>query len=308
MKNSTKYAAKVKKLLSGAKDGKPSGETDRLKLMIRAILEEDAPSRQVNEAFSAIEDEFVNWNELRVAPIKDIMECMGRRFPRARIKAEMMTDALNGVFDRANSLSLDYLDSKPKRELRKALREELGLSRYAEALITLHGFGGHAIPVDHLLLEAMKLQQCVDPSCELDDLQGFLERLVLSKDAIAAHEALRAFCQPMFGKLEKLLVQRSHEDELVIQKTRRSQPREPAMMMPNGEEPDLALMEEEADERLESTMHKPAPPRVLPAKGQPAKPVAPAKKIVKPPAKPVKTDKSSKPAKAAPKAGPKRSK
>jgi hypothetical protein len=300
MKNSTKYVSKVKKLLSGAKDGKAPAEVDRLRLMVRAVMEEDAPARQVNEAMSGIESEFVNLNELRVGPVKDIMECMGRRFPRGRIKAEMVTNALNGVFDRSNTLSLDYLQNKPKRELRKALREELGLSRYAEAVITLYGFSGHAIPVDHLLLEALKLNQCVDPSCDLEDLQGFLERLVLSKDAIGAHEALRAFCLPLYPKLEKVIQQRAREDEATIQRTRINQPREPMMSVGEGEEAELAMLvdAEDLDERLESAAGKAAH-----AKSHPPKP-SPAKKVEKP----IKTEKSPKAAAKPEKGGAKRSK
>lgn len=227
MKNSAKYTQKMKKLLSGVKDGKAPDTVDRLRLMIRAILEEDAGIKQANEAYAGVEEEFINLNELRVAPVKDIMECLGRRFPRARIKAEVMTNALNSVFDRSNSLSMDYLEGRPKREIRKALREDLGLSLYSEAMVALYGFGGHAIPVDNLLLESLKLDDNIDPSTDMEDLQGFLERLVLSKDGIAAHEALRSYASHHYAKLEKVIQQRAQDDEKSRALVKANQPREP---------------------------------------------------------------------------------
>lgn len=203
MKNSTQYAAKMKKLLSGAKDGKVPEVADRVRLMMRAILEQDTSVRHAEEALKRLEAEYVDLNELRISPLKDLVDCLGRRFVGARYKAEMLTTALNMMFDRANSLSLDYLADKPKREIRRALLEDLHLSHYAEAVVALYAFGGHAIPVDFLLAEALKQGDYVHPQADVADIQGFLERMVLSKDAIAVHEALRQFALQHAAKLDK---------------------------------------------------------------------------------------------------------
>lgn len=203
MKNSTQYAAKVKKLLAGAKDGKAPEQVDRVRLMMRAILEQDTSVRHAEEALKRLEAEYVDLNEMRISPLKDLVDCLGRRFVGARYKAEMLTTALNMMFDRANSLSLDYLAEKPKREIRRALLEDLHLSHYAEAVVALYGFAGHAIPVDFLLAEALKQGDYVHAQADVADIQGFLERLVLSKDAIAVHESLRQFALQHAAKLDK---------------------------------------------------------------------------------------------------------
>ncbi len=203
MKDSARYASKIKTVLGGARDGTPPEDMDRLRLMLVAILEENATEKQAAAAVAAIEEEFVDFNELRVSPPKDIMDCVGDDYPGIRAKAENMAVALNAAFEHGNTLSLDYLLKKPKREVRKALAEQLHLGLYAEGVVTLLGFGGHAIPVDQLLLDGLKLEELIHPDSDLPDLQGFLERLVPNKDAIAAHQALRKFASKVAPRVWK---------------------------------------------------------------------------------------------------------
>lgn len=209
MKNSAYYARKIRRLLSGSKKTHLPEQADGIPLLVTAVLSENATNKQTSEAMARLVEEFVDFNELRVSPVKDVVECLGREFPGARLKAEAVTRALNVVFGRTNSLSLEYLAPKPKRELRKTLREELGLSPYAESFLTLHAFQGHAVPVDSLLLEALKLDKYIHLGSDLADLQGFLERIVLSKDGASAHEALRSYASKTAGRVAKELARRA---------------------------------------------------------------------------------------------------
>ena len=212
MKNSARYAKKIKKILSGAHKDQPDPEADGIRLMIRGILAEDVTGRQAASAMETLEDEFVDYNELRVSPVKDIVECLGRGFPGARAKAEMINRALNGAFEHVNLLSLDFLAHLPKREVRKTLREKLGLSPYAESIVTLYGFEGHAIPVDRLLLESLKSGGHIDAGSDVADLQGFLERIIGAKDDHGAHEALRQFAAKQAAKLHKEWVRQAKKE------------------------------------------------------------------------------------------------
>jgi hypothetical protein len=209
MKNSAKYARKIKPLLSGAKKAEKPEQVDEIRLLLEAVMQENAASKQAAEGVAVLEQEFVDFNELRVSPPKDIVERLDRSFPNARAKAEAVTRALNAVFSRANVLSMEYLAKKPKRDIRRALREELGLSPYAESVLTLCAFDGHAVPVDTLLLEALKLDKYIHPDSDVPDLQGFLERIILSKNALAAHEALRAYASKAAPRVARELARRA---------------------------------------------------------------------------------------------------
>lgn len=244
MRNSSAYAPKIRKLISGAK-ASARAEEDNGKLLLRSILEEDAVPKQVSDAMVAMEKEFLDYNELRVAPIKDVEDCLGKDFPGARVKAEALNRALNAIFDHCNQLSLEYLRKKPKREVRRLLREQLKLSPYAESVVTLHGFQGHAVPVDHLLLESLKVEDMVPESAQLEDVQGFLERLVPASQALGAHEALRQFAAKTAPKVSKAMA--------VQNKLAREQAREQARKA--------------AVAAAESEIAKPAKPTIPPKSG-----------------------------------------
>ena len=208
MKNSARYEKKVRKLFGAGKAVPPPAEEDFVRLMLLGVLEEDATARKASAGLDAIEEEFVDYNELRASPAKDVSECLGDRFPGGREKAVAITTALNAVFDRTNELSLEPLMSLTKRELRKTLREEFGLSQFAEAVLTLCGFGGHAIPVDTLLVEALKLDDYIHADSDITDLQGFLERIILNKDAYRCHLDLRKYAATKAAVVTKELARR----------------------------------------------------------------------------------------------------
>ncbi|MFB3890851.1 MAG: hypothetical protein ACE15C_02380 [Phycisphaerae bacterium] len=210
MKNATSYEKKIRKLLSGMGKGpadEPPTGVDAFTFMLQAILESDAPRKEAQRAIQAFQREFVDYNELRVAPTKDIVDVIGRDFPGVREKAEAIVKALNTIFDRSSRLSMEYMHKMPKRELRKHLLE-MGMTPYSAALVTMGVFSGHAVPVDKSLVIALKANGYVHPSSDLDDIQGFLERIVAQKDGPAAHELFRDFVE----KNAKVVAKRLKEE------------------------------------------------------------------------------------------------
>lgn len=194
MKNAATYEKKIKKLLGKLKAPRaaaPPTGIDAVTEVIAAVFEADAPRRSGKDALETIAKEFVDYNELRVAPPKDISDRVLKDDPNRRGKAEMITTVLNNIFNRSYTISVDYMAEMPKKELRRHLLE-LGLSPYAAACVVLKLFGGHAIPVDETLVEVLKLDDYVSPEADQADVQGFLERIIPQKEALAAHEFFRA--------------------------------------------------------------------------------------------------------------------
>ncbi|HOF19042.1 MAG TPA: hypothetical protein PK082_09035 [Phycisphaerae bacterium] len=205
MKNAREYERKIKKLLAGRKKvSTPAPVTgeDRIHLLIEAVLQSDSSRKQAAQAFAAMRRDFVDYNELRVAPVKDIVELLGRDFPLARRKAERIVSALNGLFDGVYQVSMEHLDSKTKRDVRRHL-EEIGLDPYAAAVVTLLAFGGHAVPVDQALVDCLVMEGYAHPDSTVADIQGFLERIVSQKEAFATHEFLRGYVEKSAKALAK---------------------------------------------------------------------------------------------------------
>ena len=194
MKNATTYARKTKKMLGAFRTACPAPEqkTDPVRVLIRSILEAEAPEGAAEKALERIEGEFLDFNELRAAPAKDIVDCVGRDLPGASEKGDCLLKVLNAIFHRVSGVSVDYMRGMSKRDLRRHLHE-LGLDHYAAARLVSVAFDGHAIAVDRLLIDSLELAGLIHPGSDASDVQGFLERIIPHKDALAAHQALREF-------------------------------------------------------------------------------------------------------------------
>jgi endonuclease III len=208
MKNATKYQKNIKKFLSGIDKSAaiPPADVDPIRAMIDAILAADAP-RQSAKALETLEKEFVDFNELRVAPVKDIVDTLGRDFPDARRKAEEATTVLNAIFNRRNNLVLDYVEKMSKRDVRRHLGE-LGLSPYAAGVMMLQVFGGHAVPVDQGLVDCLEADGHIEPGSSVEEVQAFLERIILQKQAWSTHEFFRDYV----AKNAKMLAKKRKSD------------------------------------------------------------------------------------------------
>ncbi len=196
MKNARSYEKAVKKLLSDIKKSASKGQDrhDTLETLIRAVLEEDATVKAAERAERALREEYVDFNELRVAQSKEIVECIGKDYPDARRKAEQLRSALNGIYYHCDRLWTGYMEEMTKRDLRQHLLE-VGLGQYAAACVTLLCFGGHAVAVDERLLAHLKGDGYIHPEADAEEAQKFLERVIPLKDAVAAHSYLRRYAQ-----------------------------------------------------------------------------------------------------------------
>ena len=213
MKQAKAYEAKVKKAIKKKKPVLDPVTDPRgwLPFLIHAILLAEATEAQAVRAAGALGREFTDYNELRVAPFMDIVNCIGKNFPQTRPKAAELTTSLAGVFGKAFAMNMDYAKEMKKRELRKHFREDLKLGTFSEALVSCICFGIHAIPVSDALLRAMRLNGLICPDADARDTQAFLERLIPQKDALGYIEAL---------------LQYEVENAKIVQKDRREEEKE----------------------------------------------------------------------------------
>jgi len=193
MKQAKHYEKKIKTLLKGLRKHRcEADEHDPIAVMVEAAFELNATRKRAKRALDAVHEEFTDYNELRVAPPRDIVAIVGKDYPQIAERARMLVTALGRIYARQSSISAGYMGEMSKRELRRHL-DELGLDEYTSAAVTLLGFGGHAIPVDQDLVDALKLDGYVHPDADIADVRGFLERIVPLKDAPAAHKLLRRY-------------------------------------------------------------------------------------------------------------------
>src|ERR1051325_6906148 len=126
MKSATKHAEELrslfKRLLKEHKPG-PRERQEPLKALVRGAMSYDMPDSRAEEAMKAIDKEFVDLNELRVATDLEIQELLGTRYPQIEKRVAMITLALNAISKKKHPLTLKRFDEIPRRAPRQFLRD-----------------------------------------------------------------------------------------------------------------------------------------------------------------------------------------
>src|SRR5215213_605146 len=103
MKNATKHAEDLRSLLKKLlKDCRPEPRQpqDPLKALVRGAMSYDVTDARAADAMAAIEREFVDLNELRVATELEVHDLLGVKYPAIERRVAMITQALNAIFER----------------------------------------------------------------------------------------------------------------------------------------------------------------------------------------------------------------
>jgi len=206
MKHGTEYAKRVKRLHQRLLKsyGKPSAiePTDPIEQMVIGILSQDSSMSRAQSAYRKLVGEMVDLNELRVTPPSEIAEQIEGVVPMAADKARRIVDALNAVRRRQDTLDLDFLKQRGRREAREYLESLEGLTPFVAAQVVLFSLQGHAIPVDNLTLYVLRKKELVDPEADIPTVQGFLERNINASDAAGFMQLLDRFVAASGGRVE----------------------------------------------------------------------------------------------------------
>ena len=194
MKNATKHADELKALLKRLlKERRPAPREPQepLKALVRGAMSFDMPDARADEAMRAIEKEFVDLNELRVATDLEIQELLGVKYPAIERRVAMITQSLNNIFEREHTLSLDRLKTVSKRDARQFLRELPDIHPFVEAYVMLFAFDGHAVPIDEAMLAYLKEAGILEASVDADEAQRFVEHAVKAEESYDLYASLR---------------------------------------------------------------------------------------------------------------------
>ncbi|HTL28703.1 MAG TPA: hypothetical protein VL282_05775 [Tepidisphaeraceae bacterium] len=194
MKNAGKHADKLKSVARKLiKEHKPDAKQpiEALQALVRGAMSYDVTDSRADDAMKAIEKEFVDLNELRVATDLEIQELLGTRYPQIEKRVAMITQSLNNIFEREHTLSLDRLKEISRRDARQFLRELPDIHPFVEAYVMLFAFDGHTMPVDERMLEFLMEEGVVEEETTLEDAQKFVEHHLKAEECYDLYCALR---------------------------------------------------------------------------------------------------------------------
>jgi endonuclease-3 len=147
-----------------------------LEAVVYGICRENTTREQANQALSRFNDEFFDWNEVRVSGVEEIEERLAG-IPEPAERAQKIRRFLRQLFNRTYGFSLDALAKKPLKDALKVLHTyDAFASDYVTATVIQQALGGHAIPVDTVSLRAF--QRLGFTEKDVSSLRGVLERAV----------------------------------------------------------------------------------------------------------------------------------
>ncbi len=233
-----------------------------LEHLIYACVLEDAPYDVADEAFHRLQECFVDWNEVRVTTVTELVEHF-QNLPDAVAAATRVKKNLQSIFETRYSFDIEEL---AKMNLGKAVAELEkfgGMTNFVLNYVTQNAFGGHAIPVSGNIVKILVATEIMsDSEAEKKQIPSLERTVAKSKGAEFAS------CLHQFG----LLVAGA----------------------PGGKNTKAILKEAGAPEKKEK------PKEEKPKEAPVAK--APAKAAEKPVAKPTKDSVKAEPPKSEPKA------
>ncbi|QEG43336.1 hypothetical protein [Roseimaritima ulvae] len=144
-------ATRISKLQSALKKHYkplPSSSRPVMEHLLYACLLEGAPSELADEGLAKLEQQYFDWNEVRVTTIAEISDVLSN-LPNSMAAATRLKRVLQSAFEAFYSFELD--DMK-KQNLGKAVEqfEALpGMTPFVLSYVTQQGLGGHSIPVDN---------------------------------------------------------------------------------------------------------------------------------------------------------------
>jgi endonuclease III len=147
-----------------------------LRAVVYGICHEDTTREQANQALSRFNDEFFDWNEIRVSSLDEIQESLAG-IPDPEQKARRIRRFLRQLFNRTYGFTLDALLKKPLKDALKVLRTyEAFQSDYVTATVIQQALGGHAIPIDMAARRA--LERLGISESEVPALRAIVERAI----------------------------------------------------------------------------------------------------------------------------------
>ena len=186
MKHGSEYAQEVKRLyrrlLKQASKPEIPAPLAPIEQLVVGILSACTTDHKAIAVYRKLRDQTVDLNELRVTPPIELAEMIGNGVPLAREKAHRIVDALNAVRRRQDKLDLSFLQQRARREARDYLESLEGVDKATAASVVLFSLGGHAVPVDELMLYVLRQEEMVEPTADVAEVQAFLERTIPAEE------------------------------------------------------------------------------------------------------------------------------
>ena len=280
-----------------------------LEHVLYASLLQDAPPDLADEGLAKCEQEFFDWNEVRVTTVTELSQVLSR-LPEPLKAAQRLKGNLQAIFEEFYTFDLDHLKKENLGKAVNKFEKMPGMTPFVLSYTIQHGLGGHSIPVDY---SAMVILLSTGIASQTEAMSGKvpgLERAVPKSKAIEfsslLHQAGIALNKNSKDKKARAVLDtvvkgasKQLDDWLASKKAAKKR-----VVQRKAQEKKAAAEQAAAEAAKKAEVTAPAPPKKKTKKAPAPKPAAEKPAKVDAPkraktSKPAPTKKASKPAKAA---------
>lgn len=173
----------------------PDWSEPLLRDLVYAFMIWEASAGQAANAMRRIESTLVDHNELRVHLTEEVTRLIGERYPRSRERAERLKAAMQEVFEREHTLSLEHLRETTPDEARAYLDSLEGMPPFVSSRLTLLSLRGRAFPVDGRICALLIGESVCEGRTTLEGLAAWLEEQIPPEEAPTAYNLMEAWCE-----------------------------------------------------------------------------------------------------------------
>ncbi len=136
------------------KPAEPVGERTVLEHLVFACCLENSLHEDAEKVFASLKSDYFDWNEVRVSSVRELTELV-KPLNDSEEAATRVKRVLQSVFETLYSFELEPLKKQNIGQSIKQLEKFHGTTPFTISYVTQNGLGGHSIPINRGLLEAM---------------------------------------------------------------------------------------------------------------------------------------------------------
>ena len=277
--SATNRAANINKLFKVAKKHyspvlPPSNRTVLEHMMFACCLS-NAQYEAADESFARLQEQFFDWNEVRVTTAVELAEVMKQQ-PNPSESAVLIKKTLHGVFETYYNFDLESLRKENLRKTVQQLERFKGVNSFVVSYVAQVALAGHYIPLDQATLNLMViLGIATEAEAAKGKIPGLERTIPKSKGiefASVVHQLAAAFHKSKFNKdIRNILLS-------IASDAAERFPKRGGRKKKVADTPDKAAKKTAKSDKAEKAQAKKAPKKKAAAKKQPATKKPAAKK------------------------------
>jgi endonuclease III len=253
---------------------------DVIEALVQQILDLGASEKSGREAMKRLRDEFIDWNDMRVATVREIEDVLGARYPRVREKSEDLRHLLADLYTAFRRMDIREALAGDGIETLRALPETSNIRRDFVDRALLLSIGIKVFPCDEEQLRLLKFLGGAPKAWTLQQAQKRIEESLDTEGLDRLSRVLREHVQmyqdagldepqhigmnwdkpdPLgMGKASSGKAEKGEKAEKV-EKAEKAKPEKKADPKPaKTEKPEKAEKAEKADKKADKKPEKPA--------------------------------------------------